>query len=108
MPPDNDDLRTNKPHDDADAVVTVHTAGGEDLPLTLNEFRLALLCLVDFDGDWEALHVAAAFVVDGEGKRNLMRERLQPNAAALPVLLERGIDSLDVLAARHWFRHTQL
>jgi len=107
MPTNVDQAPENRPHDD-DPAVTIHNAEGQPLPLTLNEFRLALLGLVDFEGDWEAMQEATRFVVDGTGKRALIEKRLLPVATALPSLLSRGIDSLEVLAARHWFRHTRL
>jgi hypothetical protein len=94
--------------DPNEPVVTIRTPDGTDIGLSLNEYRLAMIGLVDFDGDWAALQTAAAFVVDGEGKKTLIRERLLPLSAHLQALLARGVDSLELLAARHWFRSGQM
>jgi hypothetical protein len=100
---------TKKPAlDPNEPVVTLHRPGAPDLSLTLNEYRLALIGLVDFGGDWSALETAAAFVVDGPPKGLLVRDRLMPNAGQLGGLLSRGVDSLELLAARHWFRSSEM
>ena len=91
-----------------DPVITLRKPDGGLLSLTMNEFRLALLALVDFEGDWDALLTASAFVPDAAGKAALVRDRLRPVADMLPPLLNRGIDSLELLSARHWFRNGRL
>jgi hypothetical protein len=95
------------PLDPNDPVVTIRPAGEPPFTLTLNEYRLALLGLVDFAGDWDALETATTFVVDGDTKAVLVREHLRPQAAHLDVLLARGVDGLELLAARHWFRTSE-
>jgi|GEM_PF-1467020 hypothetical protein len=95
------------PLDPNDPVVTIRRSGEPSFTLTLNEYRLALLGLVDFAGEWEALETATTFVVDGARKGALVRERLRPLAAHLDVLLARGVDGLELLAARHWFRTSE-
>jgi hypothetical protein len=84
--------------------VTIRTAEGRRIELTLPEYRLALLWLVDFAANWEALEYATTLVPDGPAKLALIRERLRPVAAHLPALASRGVDSLEMLAARFWFR----
>ena len=78
---------------------------GVILALTSNEYRLALLGLVDFAGQWFALETATAFVVDGPTKLAVIRERLLPMADELAVLLTRDVDAIELLAARYWFRN---
>jgi hypothetical protein len=80
------------------AVLT--TPSGLTISLSRDEAQLALLGLVDFEGHWDALQAATAFVVDGPAKAAIIRERL----CHLPALLGFGVDSLEMLAARHWFR----
>lgn len=84
------------------AVLT--TPSGLTISLSGDEAQLTLLGLVDFEGRWDALQAATAFVVDGPAKAAIIPERLLPLAGHLPALLERGVDSLEMLAARHWFR----
>jgi hypothetical protein len=75
--------------------------------LTADEYRLALLGLVDFEGAWDALELAATFVVDGAAKQALVRDRLRPLADALsPLALQ--VDPLAMLAARYWFRQGEI
>jgi hypothetical protein len=75
------------------------------MTLSLDEYRLALLGLVDFEGDWPALETATMFVTDGSAKATLVRERLLPLADSLSLLVYRGVDTFELLVARHWFRH---
>jgi len=91
--------------DARDPTATPESRRGGVLALTSNEYRLALLGLVDFAGQWSALETATSFVVDGPVKRSLIRERLLPQAEDLPALMQRDVDALDLLAARYWFRH---
>ncbi len=93
-----------RPLDPNDPVVTIRRPGEPSFTLTLNEYRLAMLGLVDFAGEWEALELATTFVASGAEKGALVRERLRPLAVYLDVLLARGVDGLELLAARHWFR----
>jgi hypothetical protein len=86
-------------------VVNIHIPFGPDISLSLDEFWLALLGLVDFEGDWEALLTASGLVTDGAAKANLITNRLLPVSDHLPVLLQRGVDAFELLTARHWFRH---
>ncbi|MCU0502033.1 MAG: hypothetical protein MUC51_09765 [Anaerolineae bacterium] len=71
--------------------------------LTPDETRLALLGVVDFEGDWAALEAATALVVDGPAKASLIRDRLAPMAAQLQGHFAAEVGVLDLLAARHWF-----
>jgi hypothetical protein len=73
--------------------------------LTNAEFRLALIGLVDFDANWPALVLAAAYVPGGEHKAEIVNSRLLPLSDSLPSILERGVDSVELVAARFWFRH---
>ena len=77
-----------------------------DLSVTLSpdEYRLALLWLIDFEAAWEGLETAALFVADGEAKLALIRQRVRPLADDLTPLGAR-VDAMALLAARHWFRH---
>lgn len=84
--------------------VHIHTPSGLTIPLSFDEYRLALLGLVDFEGQWQALEAAAQFVTDGRNKAALIRERLLPIAGYLPVLVERDLDAAELLAVRFWFR----
>jgi hypothetical protein len=68
--------------------------------LSVAEYRLALLGLVDFAGAWDALELATTFVIDGPAKLALIQERLRPLAG----YLSQRVDALEMLAARHWFR----
>jgi hypothetical protein len=95
------------PLDPNELTVTIRPNGAPVFTLTLNEYRLALLGLVDFAGDWDALETATTFVVDGAKKAALVRDHLRPQAAHLDVLLARGLDGLELLAARHWFRTSE-
>ncbi len=76
---------------------------GLSVALSPDEYRLALLWLIDFEAAWEGLEAATAFVTDGEAKLTLIRERLRPLADDLSPLGQH-VDSLAMLAARHWFR----
>jgi hypothetical protein len=71
--------------------------------LSTDESRLALLGVVDFEGDWEALAAAPPWVVDGPTKANLIRGRLAPAAAEFTSQFAAEVKVLDLLAARHWF-----
>jgi hypothetical protein len=93
-----------KPASAGGAAITVRTAAGIRFELTLDEYRLALLGLVDFDSAWDALELATTLVADGPAKAAILRDRLLPIASHLPALLVRGVDSLELLAARRWFR----
>ena len=86
-------------------VVNIRLPSGPNITLTLDEFWLALLGLVDFEGDWEALQTAAGLVTDGETKAALISDRILPVAEYLTALLQRGVDAFELLTARHWFRH---
>jgi hypothetical protein len=77
---------------------------GLAVTLSPDEYRLALLWLIDFEGVWEGLETATLFVADGEAKLALIHQRVRPLADDLTPLGER-VDSLTMLAARHWFRH---
>jgi hypothetical protein len=100
-----DDSARKSPPDPNEPVASLRLANGESASLTWNEYRLALIGLVDFAGDWQALETAATLVVDGAAKAVLVRERLLPLATHLGVLLNRGLDGLEMLTARHWFRN---
>jgi hypothetical protein len=84
--------------------VTIRRLGDQPIVLTLNEYRLALIGLVDFEGDWAALATAATLVADAEAKSALVHHHLMPVAEHLSALLERDVDGLELLAVRHWFR----
>ena len=71
--------------------------------LSPDETRLALLGVVDFEGDWEAMEAATALVVDGPAKASLIRDRLAPAASQLPGHFAGEVGVLDLLSARHWF-----
>ena len=86
-----------------DAPQTVRTPPGLTPVLSPDETRLALLGVVDFEGDWEAMEAATALVVDGPAKASLIRDRLAPAAAQLPGHFAAEVGVLDLLAARHWF-----
>ena len=79
------------------------TPSGLTIVLSPDEYRLALVGLVDFEGSWDALQTATHLVVDGQAKAALIRERLIPVADALPGLLAEGVDVFQLWAARHWF-----
>ena len=76
--------------------------------LSRDEYRLALLGAVDFEGDWQALGYAARFVVDGERKGDLIRLRLMPVVEQLAPAFEGRVDVLSLIAARYWFRNGEL
>ena len=67
----------------SDAPQTVKTPSGLTLALSPDETRLALLGVVDFEGDWEAMEAATTLVVDGPAKASLIRDRLAPAATAV-------------------------
>ncbi len=83
------------------------TPDGIAVALSTAERRLALLGLVDYEAAWEGLLFATAFVADGAAKRQLIETRVRPLANVLTFLTQR-IDPLDLMAARHWFRHAQV
>ena len=87
----------------SDAPQTVKTPPGLTPALSPDETRLALLGVVDFEGDWEAMEAATTLVVDGPAKASLIRDRLAPAAAQLPGHFAAEVGVLDLLAARHWF-----
>ncbi len=93
-----------QPLDPNEPVVKIRKPGEPGLTLSLNEYRLALIGLVDYDGQWPSLELATGFVVDGAAKADLLHGRLLPNASRLDALLARGVDGLELLAARQWFR----
>jgi hypothetical protein len=72
--------------------------------LSPDEYRLALLWLVDFEAAWEGLEAATLFVADGPAKLALIQQRVRPLADDLAPL-EKHVESMALLAARHWFRH---
>jgi len=79
------------------------TPSGLSLALSPDELRLALLGVVDFEGDWEALEAATTLVVDGTAKAALIRERLAPAAAHVTGHFAADVNVLELLAARRWF-----
>jgi hypothetical protein len=101
--------RSRKPQlDPNEPVVSVPGPDGTTIELTYNEYRLVLIGLVDFGGDWAALEAATAFVLDGEAKQGLIRQRLRALAPYLDVLLRSGLDGVELFTARHWFRAGEL
>ena len=82
---------------------TVKTPSGLTPALSPDETRLALLGVVDFEGDWEAMEAATTLVVDGPAKASLIRDRLAPAAAQFTDHFAADVNVLDLLAARHWF-----
>jgi hypothetical protein len=82
---------------------TVKMPPGLTPALSPDETRLALLGVVDFEGDWEAMEAATALVVDGPAKASLIRDRLVPAASQLPGHFAGEVSVLDLLSARHWF-----
>jgi hypothetical protein len=87
--------------------ITFVAPSGVTVALSPDEYRLALLWLIDFEAAWEGLEAATAFVADGAAKRVLIQQRLRPLADDLPPLGQH-VDSLALLAARHWFRQGQV
>jgi hypothetical protein len=87
----------------SDAPQTVKTPPGLPPALSPDETRLALLGVVDFEGDWEAMEAATTLVVDGPAKASLIRDRLAPAAAQFTGQLAADVNVLDLLSARHWF-----
>jgi len=79
------------------------TPSGLPLALSPDELRLALLGVVDFEGDWEALEAATTLVVDGTAKAALIQERLAPAAAHVTGHFAADVNVLELLAARRWF-----
>jgi hypothetical protein len=77
---------------------------GLTVTLSPDEYRLALLGQIEFEGAWEGLETATLFVADGPAKLALIRQRVRPLADDLTPLGD-GVDSLTLVAARHWFRH---
>jgi hypothetical protein len=88
--------------------IVIRTPAGVRFELNLYEYRLALLGLVDFAGAWDVLEQAASFVVDGPAKAMIVRDHLRPLGSHLPALLARGVDSVELLAARFWFRQEKM
>lgn len=99
-------VTSSRPEPDVDGpALHIRLPDGRIVALTKEAYMLALLGLIDFEGCWPALELATEFVVDGPAKRQLIRDRLLPVADGLAVLLERGVDPFELLAARYWFRH---
>jgi hypothetical protein len=86
-----------------DTQQTLRTPSGLALALSPDESRLALLGVVDFEGDWEAFEAATSLVVDGPAKASLIRARLAPAAAQFSDRVAADVNVLELLAARHWF-----
>ena len=84
--------------------ITFLTPSGLSVTLSPDEYRLALLWLIDFEAAWEGLEAATMFVADGQAKLALIRQRVRPLADDL-VPLGARVDAMALLAARHWFRH---
>ena len=84
--------------------ITFLAPSGLAITLSPDAYRLALLWLIDFETAWEGLEAATRFVADGPAKLALIRQRVRPLADDLAPLGE-PVDSLALLAARHWFRH---
>lgn len=84
--------------------ITFLAPSGLAITLSPDAYRLALLWLIDFETAWEGLEAATRFVADGPAKLALIRQRVRPLADDLAPLGEH-VDSLALLAARHWFRH---
>ena len=87
--------------------ITFLEPSGRPVALSPDEYRLALLWLIDFEAAWEGLEAATAFVTDGAAKLALIQQRLRPRAADLSPLGQH-LDSLALLTARHWFRQGQV
>ena len=87
----------------SDAPQTGKMLSGFSPALSPDETRLALLSVVDFEGDWEAMEAATTLVVDGPAKASLIRERLAPAAAQVTGHFAADVNVLELLAARHWF-----
>ena len=86
------------------SAINFQTPSGLSVTLSPDEYRLALLWLVDFEGAWEGLEAATAFVIDGEAKLALIRRLyVQPLTDDL-ASLGQHVEPLAMLAARHWFR----
>ena len=84
--------------------ITFLAPSGLAVTLSPDEYRLALLWLIDFEAAWEGLETATMFVADGQAKLALIRQRVRPLADDLTPLGAR-VDAMALLAARHWFRH---
>jgi hypothetical protein len=84
--------------------ITFLAPSGLTVTLSTDAYRLALLWLIDFEGAWEGLEAGTMFVADGPAKLALIRQRVRPLADDLASLGEH-VDSIAMLAARHWFRH---
>ena len=84
--------------------ITFLAPSGLAVTLSPDEYRLALLWLIDFEAAWEGLETATLFVADGEAKLALIRQRVRPLADDLAPLGAR-VDAMALLATRHWFRH---
>jgi hypothetical protein len=95
-------------HEPSHPAVTIRTPSGPRVELSLAEYRMALLWLVDFAGQWEPLETATSLVVDSATKAVLIRDHLRPAAQHLPTLASRGVDALEMLAARYWFRQEEV
>ena len=80
-----------------------HPTQGEQV-FTFNDYWLAILCYVDYEGDWKALRRATVNVTDGRTKRRLIDRLSKVNPSTLEVML-RQIYEEDVEEARDWFRH---
>ena len=76
---------------------TLRTASGLTFTLSLDDHRLALVGLVDFEGRWDILEAAAGQVVDGAAKAERVRQHLLPIAEHLTLLADDldGAASLD-------------
>ena len=87
--------------------ITFRAPSGRAVALSPDEYRLALLWRIDFEAAWEGLEAATAFVTAGVAKLALIQQRLRPLAEDLSPLGQH-VDSLALLAARHWFRQGQV
>ncbi len=89
----------------AERIATIISrTSGLSVQLSSDEYRLALLGQVDFEGQWSALTAATGWVVDGATKAALIRERLLPIAGILGGVGSQ-VDAMEMVIARHWFRN---
>ncbi len=84
-------------------MTTYHPAQGEQI-FTFNDYWLAILCYVDYDGDWAALRRATANVTDKQTKRRLIDRLATVDPKTLQIMLHEIYED-EVEEARDWFRH---
>ena len=90
-----------------EVVATTVQPGERQFKVTFNHYWLAILCRMDYDGEWQSVREAAAQMRDGDSKLSLISELLDAGADSLLLQLQE-VNKADIMQARRWFCSEQV